>query len=205
VIVVDTSALIDSLCGTQRSLDQLTGLIDAGERLALPSIVLYEWLRGPRFPQELQFQEELFPRDQIFAFEAADAAVAADLYRRLRKPRGPAAKFAINGHRFGLAPNPLASRVIEWPLESADVEINDRTAHRVIVIQQRGPPRMSEGVVAPRIGARGHSCAVTRSSAPAKTGWALTGRRDAGAPFTALPGRPPGRRRSRRWAARAIR
>jgi len=95
VIVVDTSALIDSLCGTQRSLHQLTTLIDDGERLALPSIVLYEWLRGPRFPQELQFQEELFPRDQVVAFEAPDAAVAADLYRRLRRPRGRELDLAI--------------------------------------------------------------------------------------------------------------
>jgi hypothetical protein len=37
-------------------------------------------------------------------------------------------------HRFGLTPDPLAPRVIKRPFEGADVEGNDRNAHRIIVI-----------------------------------------------------------------------
>jgi predicted nucleic acid-binding protein len=113
VIVVDTSALIDSLCGAKRSLDQLTALISDGERLLLPSIVLYEWLRGPRLPQELQVQEELFPRDQVLSFSAADAATAAGLYRRLRKARGREIDLAI-------AAMALTRDAALWTLNHAD-------------------------------------------------------------------------------------
>jgi predicted nucleic acid-binding protein len=95
VIVVDTSALIDSLCGTRRSLDKLTELVEAGERLVLPAIALYEWLRGPRLPDELHAQEEIFPREDVAVFGAAEAAIAADLYRLVRSPRGREIDLAI--------------------------------------------------------------------------------------------------------------
>ncbi|HUP63132.1 MAG TPA: type II toxin-antitoxin system VapC family toxin [Thermoanaerobaculia bacterium] len=95
MIVVDTSALIDSLCGPRRSLGKLTRFIEAGERLVLPAIALYEWLRGPRLPDELHAQEELFPRDEVAVFGAAEAAAAADLYRLVRSPRGREIDLAI--------------------------------------------------------------------------------------------------------------
>ncbi len=95
MIVIDTSALIDSLTGPRRSAQRLRAFIEKGERIALPAIVLYEWLRGPRLPQEITAQEELFPRDQAIAFGVAEAAVAADLYRRMRRPRGREIDLAI--------------------------------------------------------------------------------------------------------------
>jgi predicted nucleic acid-binding protein len=88
LILIDTSALIDALCGPRRSLDQLKAFGEAGERLALPAVVLYEWLRGPRLPQELRVQEELFPRDQAIPFDSEGAALAAELYRSLGRARG---------------------------------------------------------------------------------------------------------------------
>jgi predicted nucleic acid-binding protein len=60
IVHVDTSALVDALTGPRRSLDTLIGLTDAGHRLALSTIVVYEWLRGPRTRAELGAQEELF-------------------------------------------------------------------------------------------------------------------------------------------------
>jgi predicted nucleic acid-binding protein len=88
LIVVDTSVLVDALTGSRRLLDRLTALIDSGERLIMPSIVLYEWRRGPREPQELLFCEELFPQDQAVVFGAPEANVAANLYRKVRRARG---------------------------------------------------------------------------------------------------------------------
>lgn len=87
MIIVDTSALIDSLTGSESLSHRLRSLIESGERLLLPSVVLFEWLRGPRLPQELQLQEDLFPHDQILGFGPPEAAIAADLYRNVRRAR----------------------------------------------------------------------------------------------------------------------
>ena len=88
MILIDTSALIDALCGTRRSLRRLQAFAESGERLALPAIVLYEWLRGPRLPQELRVQEELFPREQAIPLGFEEAALSADLYKRVARARG---------------------------------------------------------------------------------------------------------------------
>jgi predicted nucleic acid-binding protein len=88
LIVVDTSALIDALTGPRRSLPRLLDFIESGERLILPTVVLYEWLRGPRLPEEIHVCEELFPQDQAVVFGATEAYVAANLYRKVRRPRG---------------------------------------------------------------------------------------------------------------------
>jgi len=95
LIVIDTSALIDALTGPRRSLDRLTELIGSGERLLMPTVVLYEWLRGPRVPQELHVCEELFPQDQAVAFEIFEAKVAARLYRTIKRARGREIDLAI--------------------------------------------------------------------------------------------------------------
>lgn len=90
-IHLDTSAL----AAPSGSSDRLRAFIADGHRLRLSSIVLYEWLRGPRTLDELHVQGELFPRDQIVSFDARAAARAADLYRNLTRPRRRAADFAI--------------------------------------------------------------------------------------------------------------
>lgn len=88
MIVVDTSALIDALTGPRRSQPRLLEFIDSGERLLLPTLVLFEWLRGPRLPEEIHVCEELFPQDQAVVFGAREASVAANLYRKVRRARG---------------------------------------------------------------------------------------------------------------------
>jgi predicted nucleic acid-binding protein len=95
LIVIDTSVLIDSFSGTRRSLTRLRKIIESGERMLLTSIVFYEWLRGPRVGEELAVQEELFPTESVAGLDAADAALAADLYRRVRAPRGREIDLAI--------------------------------------------------------------------------------------------------------------
>jgi predicted nucleic acid-binding protein len=95
MIHVDTSALIASLTGRRESAPVLRGFISDGIRLGLCTIVLYEWWRGPRTPQELAHQEGLFPRTGAVAFGEREATVAADLYRRLKRPRHREVDLAI--------------------------------------------------------------------------------------------------------------
>lgn len=98
MIVVDTSALIDSLTGPRRSAAVLRGAIEAGERLLLPSLVLYEWLRGPRSGQELAAQEALMPSEEAVPFGPAEGRAAAELYGAVEDPRGREVDIAIAAH-----------------------------------------------------------------------------------------------------------
>jgi predicted nucleic acid-binding protein len=95
VIVLDTCVLVDSLAGPRRSAPALRSAIERGERLLLPSLVLYEWLRGPRRPEELAAQEALLPSRGALPFGPDEAAVAARLYREVSRPRGREVDFAI--------------------------------------------------------------------------------------------------------------
>jgi predicted nucleic acid-binding protein len=70
IVHVDTSALVDALTGPRRSLDTLIGLTDGGHRLALSTMVLYEWLRSPRTRAELGAQEESPPHLERGVLEA---------------------------------------------------------------------------------------------------------------------------------------
>jgi predicted nucleic acid-binding protein len=94
-IHIDTSALVDALTGPRRTLDTLIAFAEEGHRLALSTIVLYEWLRGPRTPAELAVQEDLFPRARTVPFGPGAAAVAAGLYRTVSRPRGREIDLAV--------------------------------------------------------------------------------------------------------------
>ena len=87
MIHVDASALIASLSGPRSHAPVLRRLVVDGERLGASTLVLYEWWRGPRTEQELHDQEALFPGAQAATFGAREAALAADLYRRLKRTR----------------------------------------------------------------------------------------------------------------------
>ena len=63
--------------------------------MLLPSLVLYEWLRGPRLKEELAAQEALFPSDSAIPFGFAEAALSAKLYKSARRPRGREIDLAI--------------------------------------------------------------------------------------------------------------
>lgn len=95
MIHLDTSALIASLSGRRAAASHLRELIRDGIRLGVSTLVLYEWWRGPRTEQELAYQEALFPRTSAFQFGVQEAALAADLYRRLGRARGREIDLAI--------------------------------------------------------------------------------------------------------------
>ena len=88
MIVLDTTVLVDSLTGEKRSAAALRRVFERSERVVLPALVCYEWLRGPRLRQELALAERLFPRESAIVFGPAEAALSAKLYRSVRHPRG---------------------------------------------------------------------------------------------------------------------
>ena len=63
--------------------------------MLLPSLMLYEWLRGPRLKEELAAQEALFRSDSAIPFGYAEAALSAKLYKSARRPRGREIDLAI--------------------------------------------------------------------------------------------------------------
>lgn len=95
MILLDTSVLVDGLCGSKHSERRLTEIVSSGERVRVPAIVFYEWLRGPRTPEELEDQEDLLPRYNAIPFEYAEAAIAAQIYRSVRSPRSREIDIAI--------------------------------------------------------------------------------------------------------------
>jgi len=101
VTILDTSVLIDSLSGPKRLARALRRTIEQGERILVPSLVLYEWLRGPRLPEELAAQEALFPRDSAIPFGPQEAALSAKIYRSLKRPRGREIDLAIAACAIG--------------------------------------------------------------------------------------------------------
>jgi len=95
MIHLDTSLLIDALTGSKRSGARLRSLILEGERLVLDSIVVFEWRRGPRTQEEISDQEALFSASDCVPFGPAEALLAADLYRSVKRARGREIDIAI--------------------------------------------------------------------------------------------------------------
>ncbi len=94
MIVLDTSVLVEALGGGTMA-GELRAAFEEGQRILLPTLVLYEWLRGPRRPEELAAQEALFPAETAIPFAPPEAARAAELYRVLPRPRGREVDLAI--------------------------------------------------------------------------------------------------------------
>jgi predicted nucleic acid-binding protein len=113
VIFLDTSVLIDSLTGPKHTGPSILRTISRGERILLPAITLYEWLRGPRTDEELAAQEELFPAQSAVPFEAEDAMLAARIYKKVRRPRDREADIAI-------AATAIRHDAELWTLNAAD-------------------------------------------------------------------------------------
>jgi predicted nucleic acid-binding protein len=113
VIFLDTSLLVDALTGPKRSAAALRRAIHEGERILLPSLVLYEWLRGPRLPQELAAQESLFPSEAAKPLGWQESALSARLYRSVRRAQGREADIAI-------AACAITHEAQLWTLNTAD-------------------------------------------------------------------------------------
>ena len=53
MMVLDTSVLIEALMGPRQALPKVRLRFNRVHRIRLPSLVLFEWWRGPRTPREL--------------------------------------------------------------------------------------------------------------------------------------------------------
>jgi predicted nucleic acid-binding protein len=113
VIHLDTSVLVDALTGPRRSAHTLRRILDSGERIAIATLVLYEWLRGPRQDAELAHQEALLPAAEALPFGAREASMAAELYRAV--PRARQREFDL-----AVAACALAHGAALWTLNAAD-------------------------------------------------------------------------------------
>ncbi|MGE3404872.1 MAG: type II toxin-antitoxin system VapC family toxin [Vicinamibacterales bacterium] len=95
MIHLDTSALIDAVTGPRRSMPVLRQIIGDGLRIGVSTLVLYEWQRGPRTPEELALARALLPPDAVTAFGEVEARVAAEYYRKAARARGREIDLAI--------------------------------------------------------------------------------------------------------------
>jgi predicted nucleic acid-binding protein len=86
-IHLDTSVLVSALGEAGEVLDRVEVYVRQGERLSCCTLVLYEWARGPRTPHQLAWQKRLLAGTPLATFGEEEALVAADLYRRLSRPR----------------------------------------------------------------------------------------------------------------------
>ena len=95
MILLDTSVLVHALTGSQRLGPTLRSALERGNRMGIPSLVLFEWRRGPRLGSELALQEALFPSEEAIRFGPAEAVLAAELYRSVGRPKSREVDLAI--------------------------------------------------------------------------------------------------------------
>ena len=115
MIHLDTSALIDALTGPKRSAAALREMLAGPEPVQVCSLVLYEWLRGPRGTGEVDAQERLFPTVDAHPFGSVEALIASRLYVTVTRPRGREADLAI-------AACAISCGAALWTLNRADFQ-----------------------------------------------------------------------------------
>jgi predicted nucleic acid-binding protein len=86
IVHLDTSALVDAL-SSAHGRGRLAACFGRGDVLVLSTIVLAEWLRGPRSSTQLAEAGELFPAAAAVPFDVEAARTAARLYTRLPRAR----------------------------------------------------------------------------------------------------------------------
>jgi predicted nucleic acid-binding protein len=124
MIHVDTSILVDAFTGHQRSLPALRDLIERAEPLGISTLVLYEWLRGPRLEEEVALQEAVLPTGTAVPFGGREATLAARLYRQVRGAR----RRELD---LGIAACALAGGAAFWTLNTQDfTDIPDLTLYQ---------------------------------------------------------------------------
>ncbi len=92
---LDTAVLVDAFTGARHSLPAVRTATARGDSLTFSTIVLYEWLRGPRTASETSAVAAFFADDLVVAFGRGEAERAAALYRRVKGARQRQADLAI--------------------------------------------------------------------------------------------------------------
>ncbi|HSH74891.1 MAG TPA: type II toxin-antitoxin system VapC family toxin [Longimicrobiales bacterium] len=115
MIALDTSVLVEALGAGGAMRGPFREALAASHRIVIPTLVLYEWLRGPRGPEELAVQEAVLPAAEALPFGPEEARTAAALYRRVGRPRGREIDLAI-------AACAIVWDATIWTLNRADFE-----------------------------------------------------------------------------------
>lgn len=113
LVHLDTSVLVDAFTGPRRSLARLESATIAGDVVSFCSIVLYEWLRGPRAEDEIETVRAFFETERIAEFGEGDARIAAALYRQVKRARQRQADLAI-------AASAIEQGAVLWTLDGSD-------------------------------------------------------------------------------------
>lgn len=113
MIHLDTSVLIDAFSGPRRSMPALRAIVADGIRLGVATLVLYEWRRGPRTPDELAIEAGLLQPEAIVDFGVVEMQLAAALYQNVRRARGRELDLAI-------AACALSRNAVLWTLNTSD-------------------------------------------------------------------------------------
>jgi predicted nucleic acid-binding protein len=114
IVHLDTSILIHTLSAREHR-GLLADAFERGDRLMLSTIVLFEWLRGPRTPEQRAEVNELFPADSTLPFQIDDAAAAARIYQSLPRARARQTDIMI-------AACAIEHGAALWTLNTADFE-----------------------------------------------------------------------------------
>lgn len=95
LIHLDTSVLVDAFAGSRRGLPGVRTATANGDVLTFSTLVLYEWLRGPRVEPETAAVFQFFEPQELPIFGAREARRAASLYGRVKGARRRQADLAI--------------------------------------------------------------------------------------------------------------
>jgi predicted nucleic acid-binding protein len=95
VILVDTTVLVAAFAGQASLQPVYRRVLIERHRLVTSTLVLYEWLRGPRNTDELAAVRFAFPPAKTLSFGLEEAARAAELYRTVSQPRRRETDLAI--------------------------------------------------------------------------------------------------------------
>jgi len=91
----------------------------------MSTLVLYEWLRGPRLEREMADQEAALPAMAAIEFDHECAQTAARLYRTVKRARGREMDIAI-------AASAIEHGAALWTLNEADfADIPGLTLYRL--------------------------------------------------------------------------
>jgi predicted nucleic acid-binding protein len=95
LVHLDTSVLVDAFTGPRASLGRLRAATTGGDVLTFSTLVLYEWLRGPRTAEEREAVEAFFEEERFAVFGSQEAERAALLYTMVKSARRRQADLAI--------------------------------------------------------------------------------------------------------------
>ena len=92
---IDADFLVHALGSRGSAWRRLRKLNEEDVELEISAIAWYEFVRGPRSPEQIAVARSLFQEEAVIAFSEAHAEHAADVFRLLGSPRRRAADIAI--------------------------------------------------------------------------------------------------------------